>query len=181
MKCKCKNAGPTWPCFPGSRRVGVLGPRGLVGRRQVIKRSTHACPGMQRPSWEGGTSAEDYPTILRSLRSTSPPLGKGIGIPTRWQDISATTLIDLRLAPCLHPARVGGCLPSACPARYCCINYPDISMCTLREQPVTGRLSQRVNLTSFFGVLLTTWCQCARSPSRFRKVAGTIHALRCGR
>ena len=53
-------------------------------------------------------------------------------------------------------------------------------VCTLREQPVTGRLNERVNVTPFFGVLLTTWCHCACLPSRFRKVAGTIHALRCG-
>ena len=54
-------------------------------------------------------------------------------------------------------------------------------LCTLREQPVTSRLNERVNPTPFFGVLLTTWCHCARLPSRFRKVVGTIHALRCGR
>ena len=54
-------------------------------------------------------------------------------------------------------------------------------LCTLREQPINVRLKERVNLTSSFGVLPTTWCHCARLPSRFRKVAGTIHALRCGR
>ena len=44
---------------------------------------------------------------------------------------------------------------------------PDHHACTLREQPVTSRLNECVNLTSFFGVLLTTWCHCARLPSRF--------------
>ena len=53
--------------------------------------------------------------------------------------------------------------------------------CTLREQPITGRLKERVNVTPFFGVLPTTWCHCACSQSLFRKVAGTLHALRCGR
>ena len=46
----------------------------------------------------------------------------------------------------------------------------------LHELLLTSGLNEHVNRTSFFGVLLTTWCHSVRLPCRFCGIVETANA-----